>query len=574
MEKWMVYNKKADFQKIGSEFGIDPVIARLIRNRDIQDMKEIRSYLYGTLAEIPSPWKMKDMERAVQILQKKITQKKKIRIIGDYDIDGVTATCILLKGLKRLNANVDTYIPDRVKDGYGMHEQLIDKALEDGIDTILTCDNGIAAAAEIEYAKKEGLTVIVTDHHDIPFRDTEDGRIWIIPKADAVVNPKQNDCLYPNKNICGAVVAWKLIWALYERLGIDSDEIWDFLELAAIATVGDVMDLQGENRIIVKEGLKKLSSTSFEGLKALICVNNLEGAEITAYHVGFVIGPCINASGRLDTAARSLELLLADNMEDAMKLADDLYDLNQSRKAMTEQGKEQAIQSIEENNLGKDRVLVVYLPDCHESLAGIIAGRIREAYNKPVFVLTKGADGVKGSGRSIEAYSMYEELVKCSDLLTQFGGHPMAAGLSMEEKNVELFRRRLNDNCTLTEQDLIPKIMIDVPMPIYYLSKKLTEQLKVLEPFGKGNSKPLFAQKNLRAVGIRVLGRNRNVAKMLLIDENGIKMDAIYFGEAQEFVDFVQAHDTISVTYYPAINGFQGRPAGSHKELLLILALK
>lgn len=559
MEKWMVYNKKADFQKIGSEFGIDPVIARLIRNRDIQDMKEIHSYLYGTLAEIPSPWKMKDMERAVQILQKKITQKKKIRIIGDYDIDGVTATCILLKGLKRLNANVDTYIPDRVKDGYGMHEQLIDKALEDGIDTILTCDNGIAAAAEIEYAKKEGLTVIVTDHHNIPFRDTEDGRIWIIPKADAVVNPKQNDCLYPNKNICGAVVAWKLIWALYERLGIDSDEIWDFLELAAIATVGDVMDLQGENRIIVKEGLKKLSSTSFEGLKALICVNNLEGAEITAYHVGFVIGPCINASGRLDTAARSLELLLADNMEDAMKLADDLYDLNQSRKAMTEQGKEQAIQSIEENNLGKDRVLVVYLPDCHESLAGIIAGRIREAYNKPVFVLTKGADGVKGSGRSIEAYSMYEELVKCSDLLTQFGGHPMAAGLSMEEKNVELFRRRLNDNCTLTEQDLIPKIMIDVPMPISYLSKKLTEQLKVLEPFGKGNSKPLFAQKNLRAVGIRVLGRNRNVAKMLLIDENGIKMDAVYFGEAQEFVDFVQAHDTISVTYYPEINVFQGR---------------
>lgn len=559
MEKWMVYNKKADFQKIGSEFGIDPVIVRLIRNRDIQGMEEIRSYLYGTLAEIPSPWKMKDMECAVQILQKKITQKKKIRIIGDYDIDGVTATCILLKGLKRLGANVDTYIPDRVKDGYGMHEQLIDKALEDGVDTILTCDNGIAAAAEIAYAKREGLTVIVTDHHDIPFQDTENGRVWVIPKADAVVNPKQNDCSYPNKNICGAVVAWKLIWALYERLGIDSDEIWDFLELAAIATVGDVMDLQGENRIIVKEGLKKLSSTSFEGLKALICVNNLEGAEITAYHVGFVIGPCINASGRLDTAARSLELLLADNMEDAMKLADDLYDLNQSRKAMTEQGKEQAIQSIEENNLGKDRVLVVYLPDCHESLAGIIAGRIREAYNKPVFVLTKGADGVKGSGRSIEAYSMYEELVKCSDLLMQFGGHPMAAGLSMEEKNVELFRRRLNDNCTLTEQDLIPKIMIDVPMPISYLSKKLTEQLKVLEPFGKGNSKPLFAQKNLRAVGIRVFGRNRNVAKMLLIDENGIKMDAVYFGEAQEFVDFVQAHDTISVTYYPEINVFQGR---------------
>ena len=558
-EKWVVSAKRADFQKIGQEYGIDPVIARLIRNREVQGSEQIDQYLNGKVEDLPSPWLFKDMEKAVNLIEAKIRQRKLIRIIGDYDIDGVVSTYILLRGLDRLKAKVDTYIPDRVADGYGIHLPLIEKALEDGIDTILTCDNGIAAMDAVAMAKELGMTVIVTDHHDIPFRDTEDGRIWIIPKADAVVNPKQNDCLYPNKNICGAVVAWKLIWALYERLGIDSDEIWDFLELAAIATVGDVMDLQGENRIIVKEGLKKLSSTSFEGLKALICVNNLEGAEITAYHVGFVVGPCINASGRLDTAARSLELLLADNMEDAMKLADDLYDLNQSRKAMTEQGKEQAIQSIEENNLGKDRVLVVYLPDCHESLAGIIAGRIREAYNKPVFVLTKGVDGVKGSGRSIEAYSMYEELVKCSDLLTQFGGHPMAAGLSMEEKNVELFRRRLNDNCTLTEQDLIPKIMIDVPMPISYLSKKLTEQLKVLEPFGKGNSKPLFAQKNLRAVGIRVLGRNRNVAKMLLIDENGIKMDAVYFGEAQEFVDFVQAHDTISVTYYPEINVFQGR---------------
>ncbi len=559
MEKWMVYNKRADFQKIGQKFGIDPVIARLIRNRDIQDMEEIRSYLYGSIAEIPSPWKLKDIDKATDILQEKIAHDKRIRIIGDYDIDGVTATCILLKGLKRLGADVDTYIPDRIKDGYGMHEQLIDKALEDGIDTILTCDNGIAAAAEIAYAKREGLTVIVTDHHDIPFEDTESGRNWIIPKADAVVNPKQNNCQYPNKNICGAVVAWKLIWALYEKAGINQKEIWDFLELAAIATVGDVMDLQGENRIIVKEGLKKLSSTSFEGLKALIRVNNLEGAEITAYHVGFVLGPCINASGRLDTAARSLELLLADNLEDAMKLADDLYDLNQSRKAMTEQGKEQAIQSIEDNGLNENRILVVYLPDCHESLAGIIAGRIRETYHKPVFVLTKGSDGVKGSGRSIEAYSMYEELVKCGDLLTQFGGHPMAAGLSMEEKNVEPFRRRLNDNCTLTEQELIPKIMIDVPMPISYLSRQLTEQLKVLEPFGKGNTKPLFAQKNLHAVGLRVLGRNQNVVKMLLMDENGTKMDAVYFGEAQEFVEFVQTHETISVTYYPEINVYQGR---------------
>ena len=559
MEKWMIYSKKADFQKIAEEFGIDPVIARLIRNRDVQDMEAIRSYLHGTLKELPSPWKMKDIDKAVEILKKKITQKKRIRIIGDYDIDGVTATCILLKGLSRLGADVDTYIPDRVKDGYGMHEQLIDKALEDRVDTILTCDNGIAAAEEIAYARKEGITVIITDHHDVPFRDTENGRMWIIPEADAVINPKQSDCPYPNKNICGAVVAWKLIWALYEASGIEKNEIWDFLEFAAIATVGDVMDLQGENRIIVKEGLKKLSNTSYEGLKALIRVNNLEGAEITAYHVGFVLGPCINASGRLDTAARALKLLCADNLDMAMKLADDLYDLNQSRKAMTEQGKEQAIQTIENSRMNEDRVLVVYLPECHESLAGIIAGRIREAYNKPVFVLTKSSEGVKGSGRSIEAYSMYEELVKCRDLLTQFGGHPMAAGLSMEEKNVEAFRRRLNENCTLTEQELIPKIMIDVPMPISYLTKQLTEQLKILEPFGKGNTKPLFAQKNLRAVGIRILGRNRNVAKMLLMDEHGNKMDAVYFGEASEFVTFVQTHETISVTYYPEINVYQGR---------------
>ena len=559
MEKWMIYSKKADFQKIAEKFRIDPVIARLIRNRDVQDMEDIRFYLHGTLKELPSPWKMKDIDKAVEILKKKITQKKRIRIIGDYDIDGVTATCILLKGLSRLGADVDTYIPDRVKDGYGMHEQLIDKALEDRVDTILTCDNGIAAAEEIAYARKEGITVIITDHHDVPFRDTENGRMWIIPEADAVINPKQSDCPYPNKNICGAVVAWKLIWALYEASGIEKNEIWDFLEFAAIATVGDVMDLQGENRIIVKEGLKKLSNTSYKGLKALIRVNNLEGAKITAYHVGFVLGPCINASGRLDTAARALELLCADNLEMAMKLADDLYDLNQSRKAMTEQGKEQAIQTIENSQMNEDRVLVVYLPECHESLAGIIAGRIREVYNKPVFVLTKSSEGVKGSGRSIEAYSMYEELVKCRDLLTQFGGHPMAAGLSMEEKNVEAFRRRLNENCTLTEQELIPKIMIDVPMPISYLTKQLTEQLKVLEPFGKGNTKPLFAQKNLRAMGIRILGRNRNVAKMLLMDEHGNKIDAVYFGEASEFVTFVQTHETISVTYYPEINVYQGR---------------
>ena len=559
MEKWMVYAKKADFQEIGRKFGIDPVIARLIRNRDVDGDEAIQSYLHGTLEELPSPWFMKDMDKAVEILRMKIAENKKIRIIGDYDIDGVTATCILLKGLKRLGAQADTCIPDRIKDGYGLHEQLIDQAAEDGIDTIVTCDNGIAAAGEIADARRRGMTVVLTDHHDVPFRDSENGREWIIPCADAVINPKQQDCSYPNKNICGAVVAWKLIWALYEKAGIDKSEILDFTELAAIATVGDVMDLQGENRIIVKHGLRRLSETTRPGLQALIRVNNLERAEITAYHVGVVLGPCINASGRLDTATRALALLCTEDGQEAAKLAGDLYNLNQSRKAMTEQGKEQAINEIETEGINKNRVLVVYLPECHESLAGIIAGRIRELYHKPVFVLTKSENGVKGSGRSIEAYSMYEELVKCRDLLIQFGGHPMAAGLSMAEENVERFRKKLNENCTLSENDLMPKVMIDVPMPISYLTETLTEELKVLEPFGKGNTKPLFAQKNLRVSKLRIFGKNRNVAKMTLTDSDGVWKDAVFFGEVDEFAEFVSAHDTISVTYYPEINEYQGR---------------
>ena len=559
MEKWMVYAKKADFQEIGRKFGIDPVIARLIRNRDVDGDEAIQSYLHGTLEELPSPWLMKDIGKAVEILRTKIAENKKIRIIGDYDIDGVTATCILLKGLRYLGAQVDTCIPDRIKDGYGLHEQLIDQAAEDGIDTIVTCDNGIAAADEIADARHRGMTVILTDHHDVPFRDSENGREWFIPCADAVINPKQQDCPYPNKNICGAVVAWKLIWALYEKTGIDKSEILDFTELAAIATVGDVMDLQGENRIIVKHGLRRLSETTRPGLQALIRVNNLERAEITAYHVGFVLGPCINASGRLDTATRALALLCTEDRQKAAKLAGDLYDLNQSRKAMTEQGKEQAINEIETESINKDRVLVVYLPECHESLAGIIAGRIRELYHKPVFVLTKAENGVKGSGRSIEAYSMYEELVKCRDLLIQFGGHPMAAGLSMAEENIERFRKKLNENCTLSEHDLMPKVMIDVPMPISYLTETLTEELKVLEPFGKGNTKPLFAQKNLRVSKLRIFGKNRNVAKMTLTDTDGVWKDAVFFGEVDEFAEFVSVHDTISVTYYPEINEYQGR---------------
>ena len=559
MEKWVVMAKKADFQEIGKKFGIDPVIARLIRNRDVEGMDDIRSYLYGTLDDIPSPWLLKDMKKAAEILSAKIDSGAKIRIIGDYDIDGVTATYILLTGLKRLGADVDTYIPDRIKDGYGLHSQLIEKAAVDGIDTIVTCDNGIAASQEIALAKKGGMTVIVTDHHEIPYEDTEQGRVWIIPQADAVINPKQPGCEYPNKNICGAVVAWKLIWSLYETYGIGRDEILEFSEAAAVATVGDVMDLQGENRIIVKEGLKRLPHTENQGFQALIEANGLTGERITAYHVGFVLGPCINASGRLDTASRALSLLCTKNWDQAAKAAGDLVALNQSRKAMTEEGRDKAVDLIEQSELSKDRVLVVYLPECHESLAGIIAGRLREKYYKPVFVLTKAENGVKGSGRSIEAYSMYEELVKCSDLLEQFGGHPMAAGLSLKEENVEIFRRRLNDLCTLTEAELTPKITIDVPMPISYLSRELTEQLSVLEPFGKANTKPLFAQKGLRVLNLRILGKNQNVAKMKLMDTSGASADAVYFGQALEFQSYVQKMETISVTYYPEINVYQGR---------------
>ena len=559
MERWVVAAKRADFTAIGKEFGIDPVIARLIRNRDVQDREEIRRYLHGTVEELASPHLMKDVDKAVEILRNKIKEKKRIRIIGDYDIDGVVSTFILIKGLKRVGALADTYIPDRVADGYGIHEHLIERAVNDGIDVIVTCDNGIAAYNEIAMAKEKGMTVIITDHHEIPYKETEDGRELILPPADAIVNPKQPDCNYPEKRLCGAVVALKLVTALYEACGIPEKELEDFLELGAIATVGDVMDLQGENRILVKEGLKRLSHTSNKGLRELIRANGLEDGPITAYHVGFVLGPCINASGRLDTAARSLKLFCAETEEEAAKLAGDLTALNQSRKALTEEGKEEAIRIVEETEIGQDRVLVIYLPDCHESLAGIIAGRIREKYNKPVFVLTKGETMVKGSGRSIESYSMFEELVKCGDLMEQYGGHPMAAGLSIKEENVEEFRRRLNENCTLTEKDLMPKIVIDVPMPVSYINKELVEEISLLEPFGKGNTKPIFAQKGLRVLSSRVLGKNRNVAKLQRSDSTGGVMEAVYFGEADEFVNQVKNSSSIAVTYYPEINRYQGR---------------
>ena len=559
MEKWVVTAKKADFQGIGRKYGIDPVIARIIRNRDITGDEAIEEYLNGTLADIPS-WKLlKDIDKAVEIISGKIDAGTKMRIIGDYDIDGVTATYILLKGFKRLGANVDTYIPDRVADGYVIHDHLIKKAMEDGIDTIVTCDNGISASSQITYAKELGMTVVVTDHHEVPFTDTEEGRTYILPPADAIINPKQADCTYPNKNICGAVVAMKLVFALYEKYRLPEEEKEDFLEPAAIATVGDIMDLQGENRILVKEGLARLPFTKNKGLKALIRAIGLEDQKITSYDIGFRLGPCINASGRLDTAMRSLALLQSEDEEEAAKLAGDLKALNDSRKALTEKGTEKAYKLIESSNLKNDRVMVVFLPECHESLAGIIAGRIREKYHKPTFVLTRGEKSLKGSGRSTENYSMYEELVKCDSLLVQYGGHPMAAGLSIEEENVEKFRQTLNDNCTLTEEDMIPKIVIDVPMPISYINEELVEQLSILEPFGKGNTKPLFAQKNLRVLKVEIYGKTQNTVKLQLRDPSGAVMDGLYWGEAKEFADFARSHETISVTYYPRINSYMGR---------------
>lgn len=559
MEKWVVTAKKADFQGIGRKYGIDPVIARIIRNRDITGDEAIEEYLNGTLADIPS-WKLlKDIDKAVEIISGKIDAGTKMRIIGDYDIDGVTATYILLKGFKRLGANVDTYIPDRVADGYGIHDHLIKKAMEDGIDTIVTCDNGISASSQITYAKELGMTVVVTDHHEVPFTDTEEGRTYILPPADAIINPKQADCTYPNKNICGAVVAMKLVFALYEKYRLPEEEKEDFLEPAAIATVGDIMDLQGENRILVKEGLARLPFTKNKGLKALIRAIGLEDQKITSYDIGFRLGPCINASGRLDTAMRSLALLQSEDEEEAAKLAGDLKALNDSRKALTEKETEEAYKLIESSDLKNDRVMVVFLPECHESLAGIIAGRIREKYHKPTFVLTRGEKSLKGSGRSTENYSMYEELVKCDSLLVQYGGHPMAAGLSIEEENVEKFRQTLNDNCTLTEEDMISKIVIDVPMPISYINEELVEQLSILEPFGKGNTKPLFAQKNLRVLKVGIYGKTQNTVKLQLRDPSGAVMDGLYWGEAKEFADFARSHETISVTYYPRINSYMGR---------------
>lgn len=555
----MVAAKRADFKGIGERFGIDQVTARIIRNRDVIGEKAIEKYLHGSWKDFYSPWLLKDMEKAVAILQEKIENRNRIRIIGDYDIDGVMSTYILLESLRGLGCDVDMMIPNRITDGYGINEHLIEQAWQEGRDTIITCDNGIAAVTQIRKAKDLGMTVIVTDHHEVPFEDLEGERKEILPPADAIVNPKQKACSYPFAGLCGAVVAMKVMEALYEKMAPEVDLVDKMLPFAGIATIGDVMDLQDENRILVKEGLQRLHHTTNLGLQELIRVNNLEPENISPYHIGFILGPCLNASGRLDTAKRALQLLLADSREEAAVLAGDLKNLNESRKEMTAQGLEKAIEQVESTSMMEDTVLVVFLPECHESLAGIIAGRLRERYHKPSFVLTRGEEGVKGSGRSIESYSMYEKLCECKEYLTKFGGHPMAAGLSLEEENVERFRRKLNEQSGLTEEDLVEKVTIDVPMPIHYIRKDLVQELSLLEPFGKGNEKPLFAQKNLWISQMRVFGKNRNVVKMRLTDENGYPMDGVYFGNGDEFAEEGRGKRKISIVYYPDINMYQGR---------------
>lgn len=573
MEKWFVTAKKADFVEIAHRFKINQVTARLIRNRDVVGMEEIDKFLNGDLSDLYPPQLLWDSAKAVSILMEKIKEGKKIRIIGDYDIDGVNATYILYKGLLRCKAKADYEIPDRMKDGYGVNEQLIRYAYEEGVDTIITCDNGIAAIDQVAYAKSLGMTVIITDHHELLFRGDGDEKECITPPADAIVNPKQPQCTYPFKKLCGAAVAYKLISLLYEKLDIDKAQADTFIEYVAIATVGDVMDLIGENRIIVKEGLKLLSRTDNLGLRALMEANQLDGSKISAYHIGFVLGPCINASGRLDTAKRALELLMAEDELTAKKMAAELKQLNDERKNMTLHGLEKAIEQIETTELKEDKILVVYLSDCHESLAGIIAGRIRERYHKPAFVLTDGEVGIKGSGRSIEAYNMFEEMVKCQKLFTKFGGHPMAAGLSIQRENVNALRMALNEKTTLEAEDFIPKISIDVPMPIDYITEELVTELEQLEPFGKGNPKPVFAEKDLNVLSARILGQNKNVIKMQMLNIQGVVMDAMYFGDVQIFQTFLrdkfgdgeveklfQNRENgihLSVTYYPQINVFR-----------------
>ena len=555
-KKWVVMAKKADFAAIADHFHIDPVTARLLRNRELKTMEAMEKYLYGDLSCLKDARQMKDMDKAVSLLETKIRGKKKIRIMGDYDCDGVMSTCILLKGLTKLGAVVDFRIPDRIKDGYGLHDTMIQQAQDDGIDTILTCDNGISAFEEIELAKTMGLTVIVTDHHEVPKNPAEEGGGDILPPADAVVNPHRQDCPYPFKGMCGAGIAFRLMEVLYGRMEYAGFE--SLLPYAAMATITDVMDLTDENRIMVKEGLRMLPKLDNPGLTALFEENGIDMASVSAYHIGFIIGPCLNASGRLYTANLALQLLLTKDQEEAKKIAAELVELNISRKAMTEQGVREAQVMIETSNLKKDKVLVVYLPDCHESIAGIIAGRIRENYYRPVYVLTDAENGVKGSGRSVEEYDMYANLARLADLLDRFGGHKMAAGVSLAAENVDEFRRRLNEDCTLTEDDLVEKVRIDVPMPISYVTPKLIEEFSLLEPFGKGNTKPVFAEKNVRVLSYRIVGANRNVMKLKLKTADQYLTDGVFFGNADAFAQWLSGRETISILYSPRLNTFRG----------------
>ena len=563
MEKWFVTMKKADFNGIAEKYQISPIIARLMRNRDVIGDEAIDFYLNGTVEDLYDGLLMKDMDRAVDILKEKIEEGKKIRVIGDYDIDGVNATYILQQGLAGLGADVDTDIPDRIKDGYGLNQMLIDRALEDDVDTIITCDNGIAAMNEIAYGKENGMTIVVTDHHEVPYLEENGEKRYLLPPADAVVDPHRADCEYPFKGLCGAAVAYKLVEVLY-RVSGKSDQEVEYLqerlmENVAIATIGDVMNLVGENRVFVKKGLELLKTTKNEGLHALMQCTGVDTANLNTYHIGFVIGPCINAGGRLDTAKRALELLNASNRREAVTLAADLKELNDSRKEMTEEGVEEAVRQIESSSWKDDQVLVVYLPECHESIAGIIAGRIKERYYRPTFVLTRGETGVKGSGRSIEAYDMFAEMNRCRELFTKFGGHKLAAGLSLEEENVEVFRKRINELADLTEEDLQMKVSIDMRLPFPYINEELIHELKILEPFGKGNGKPLFAESKLRVIQPRIFGKNRNVLKCRLEDQQGNQMEAVYFGEVEDCLQQMEKKQIMSFTYYPSINEYMGR---------------
>lgn len=574
-EKWVVAAKRADFNAIGHRFGIDPVVARIMRNRGLTDENQMELYLHGTKEDLFDPHLLKDVDKAAGIIKEKIEQGKKIRIIGDYDIDGIQATYILLKSLRRLGARVDTVIPDRIADGYGLNLHLVTQAREAGVDTILTCDNGISAIEQIHRAKELGMTVIVTDHHEVPFEEEKKREIFC--GADAVVNPKQQACTYPFSGLCGAAVAFKFVQVLYETTGLPVSEADEFIENAGFATVGDVMDLQGENRILVKLGLKMLNQTRNIGMKALILQNGLTPGTLKSYHIGFKIGPCLNASGRLDTAKLSLQLLLCENPAKAAVLAQQIVELNESRKLLTAQAVEDAEEVIEKQNYEQDRVFVIFLPNCHESLAGIVAGRIRENYHRPVLVITRSEEGAKGSGRSIEAYSMYEELCKCRNLLLKFGGHPMAAGFSLKEENIVLLRKALNENSTLTGEDLVPKVTIDVPMPVDYLYEELVEQLELLEPFGKGNEKPVFADRNLMIESLKILGKEGRVIRMRLKSASGTLLDAVYFGDLEnlrlsleEKYGKVVADDTVAgrcihhvslhFIYYPEIDHYYATP--------------